>query len=346
MVQLAAVLLRGVIATFVGLLLAGGTLTLAADRAPVDRPTLVPVAPGPATLTVPDVTAQAYVFAKGILQDHGFAWHVGGAVQGYAANTVSLQRPAPGTVVLDNGAPTITLTLARNPQYIEKGTPDNDAPYAGTAIQLPATAPTRPRTAVQPKLEPVPVPVGPAVTVPVTSPATSPTTTPIITPATPTTTPVTTPAGTPATTSPGTTSPPVTPTQVPTTPPPAVSPAPVTTPATTPSAPSSSTGPRAPDFTVPGAPKEPSRSLSLPDRVDALRTWVEGHPEPSAANLNHWLYEHAFIVAGARFGWWHGTEALEALIAVDRRAEALWGVGSQSRQTAEKALAEVRTRAG
>jgi hypothetical protein len=338
MLHFAAVLLRGVIATFVGLLIAGGTLTLAADRAPVDRPTLVPVSPGPVTLTVPDVTAQAYVFAKGILQDHGFAWHVSGPVQGYAANTVSLQRPAAGTVVLDNGAPTITLTLARNPQYIEKGTPENDAPYVGTTIALPATVPTRPQTSVQPRLEPVPVPVSPTVTVPVTVPVTAPVATPPTTPATtPVTTPVTTPAGTVPT--------PDAPLQTPTTPTPAVRPTPVTTPTPTPTAPSGSTGPRAPEFTVPGAPKEPARSLALPDRVAALAAWIEGHHEPSATNLNHWLYEHAFIVAGARFGWWHGAEALEELIAVDRRAEALWGVGSQSRTTAEKALAEVRSRA-
>jgi hypothetical protein len=340
MVQFAAVLLRGVIATFVGLLIAGGTLTLAADRAPVDRPTLVPVSPGPVTVTVPDVTAQAYVFAKGILQDHGFAWHVSGPVQGYAANTVSLQRPVAGTVVLDNGAPTITLTLARNPAYIEKGTPENDAPYTGTPIALPANVPTRPQTSVQPRLEPVPIPVSPTVTVPVTSPVTTPATTPTMSP---TTTPLTTPATTPV--APVDTTPPDAPIQSPTTQTPAVRPTPATTPTTTPTAPSGSTGPRAPDFTVPGAPKEPARSLPLPDRVAALAAWIEGHHDPSAANLNHWLYEHAFVVAGARFGWWHGAEALEQLIAVDRRAEALWGVGGQSRDTAQKALAEVRSRA-
>jgi hypothetical protein len=71
---------------------------------------------------------------------------------------------------------------------------------------------------------------------------------------------------------------------------------------------------------------------------------MEGHRQPNAANLNHWLYEHAYVVAGARFGWWHGTAALQELIEVDKRAEALWGVGSQSRTTALKALAEVRTR--
>ena len=42
MIKFAALLLRGVVATFVGLLIAGGTLTLAADRVAPQRPTLVP----------------------------------------------------------------------------------------------------------------------------------------------------------------------------------------------------------------------------------------------------------------------------------------------------------------
>ena len=124
MTQLATGLLRGVIATFTGLLIAGGTLTLAADRAATQRPTLVPVAQGPNTLTVPQVTGQAYVFAKGILQDGGFAWHVTGRVQGYAVNTVVEQHPAAGTVVLDTGAPTVTLTLSRNRTYAQIGIPE------------------------------------------------------------------------------------------------------------------------------------------------------------------------------------------------------------------------------
>ena len=137
MLRFAAVLLRGVIATFAGLLIAGGTLTLAADRARVQRPTLAPAAPAaPATLKVPNVTGQVYVFAKGILQDQGFAWHVTGPVQGYAANRVAVQRPRAGSVVLDTGAPTITLSLARSASYVERGTPEDDAPYAGTAIGL------------------------------------------------------------------------------------------------------------------------------------------------------------------------------------------------------------------
>jgi beta-lactam-binding protein with PASTA domain len=91
-------------------------------------------------LTVPQVTGQAYVFAKGILQDGGFAWRVLGPVKGFAGNTVIAQEPAAGSAVLDTGAPTITLTLRRNSAYAERGRPDNEAPYGGTAVMLPAPA--------------------------------------------------------------------------------------------------------------------------------------------------------------------------------------------------------------
>ena len=80
-------------------------------------------------------------------------------------------------------------------------------------------------------------------------------------------------------------------------------------------------------------------------RAQALAAWIEKHRQPTAANLNYWLYEHAYIVAGARFGWWHGAEALQILIGVDQRAEKLWGVGKQSELVARKALAEVQARA-
>lgn len=134
-------LLRGVIAVFAGLLIAGGTLTIAAGTTTPQRPTLVPVAQGPKTLTVPQVTGQAFVFAKGILQDSGLAWRVLGPVKGYAPNTVVDQVPAPGSLVLDTGAPTVTLTLARNPAYVQLGTPENTSPYPGTALRLPAGVP-------------------------------------------------------------------------------------------------------------------------------------------------------------------------------------------------------------
>ena len=89
---------------------------------------------------MPQVTGQAYVFAKGILQDGGFAWQVLGPVRGFAGNTVVAQEPAPGSVVVDTGAPTVTLTLKQNASYAERGKPDNKAPYSGTAVLLPAPA--------------------------------------------------------------------------------------------------------------------------------------------------------------------------------------------------------------
>jgi beta-lactam-binding protein with PASTA domain len=138
MFRFAAALLRGVVAAFTGLLIAGGTLVVAADRVAPQRPTLVPVTASPKTLVVPQVTGQAYVFAKGILQDSGFAWHVVGSVRGFAGNTVVDQVPTPGSVVLDTGAPTITLTLARNKSYAERGRPEARAPYRGTSVLLPS----------------------------------------------------------------------------------------------------------------------------------------------------------------------------------------------------------------
>src|SRR5438105_9266832 len=96
----ASFLLRLAAMTAAAGLLAGATLTLAADRVgfPRRQGSVVPAAPAKAKLTVPDVTGQAYVFAKGILQDQGFAWHVTGPVQGFAANVVANQNPGAGTV--------------------------------------------------------------------------------------------------------------------------------------------------------------------------------------------------------------------------------------------------------
>jgi len=87
------------------------------------------------TLVVPDVQGQAYVFAEGALEDAGFSWYVAGG-HGFAANTVVTQSPAPGTRVLDNGAPLVTLTVKRSRTYGERGTPENKSPYRGTAVRL------------------------------------------------------------------------------------------------------------------------------------------------------------------------------------------------------------------
>lgn len=114
-------------------LLATATLTLAATGA---KPTAKARAAAPAakpTLVVPDVRNQAYVFAKGALEESGFAWRVEGSVRGFAANMVISQRPVPGVVVLDRGFPTIVLRLSRNGSYGQQGAPEDASPYRGSA---------------------------------------------------------------------------------------------------------------------------------------------------------------------------------------------------------------------
>ena len=141
--RLAAVLPRFVLLTL-GFLLATATLTFAASRSMVATPQAKKAAGEPAReiLVVPDVRGQAYVFAKGILEDGGFAWHVAGKVEGYAANTVAAQAPPAGTRVVDTGAPTIALQLRRNTGYAQEGTPENAAPFTGSAVRL-ADAPAK-----------------------------------------------------------------------------------------------------------------------------------------------------------------------------------------------------------
>ena len=90
----------------------------------------------PEVIVVPDVRGQTFVFAKGILQDAGLAWRVDGPVKGYAANTVATQDPAAGTRVVDNGAPTVIVRLQRNPDYPERGLPENASAYPGTPVVL------------------------------------------------------------------------------------------------------------------------------------------------------------------------------------------------------------------
>ena len=125
------------------LLLASATLAVGAAKrmaaVPQGAPAPVPVA----TVVVPDVTGQAFVFAKGTLEDTGLAWKVVGNVHGYAANKVSKQTPAAGTKLKDTGAPTITVTLERT-AYPEQGDPEDVSPYFGTSVQpigLPTPAP-------------------------------------------------------------------------------------------------------------------------------------------------------------------------------------------------------------
>ena len=245
------------LAVLVVLLLGTATFTFAAQkRIAATKPVRATKPAAPPLLVVPNVAGQAYVFAKGTLQDAGFAWRVEGSVRGFAANTVVEQRPAPGARVLDTGAPLVVLRLAPNKRYLQDGEPENSSPYAGTEIRYPK-APTKPA----PKPAPKPKPAG-----------------------------------------------------------------------------------RPPAFHVPGARKEPLDEIPLPKRAARLEGWLARHPRPTDANVRYWLYQNAWIVTGARFGWWHGAEALRLLVRADTKAEHVWGIGARSRAVATRALVDVEAR--
>ena len=135
-VRLAALLPRAVIVAIIWVL-GTAAFTLAADNTIVG-----PATPDPATgaakaqteLVVPSVSGQAYVFAKGILEDAGFAWRVVGSVHGFSSNRVITQSPSAGTRVVDTGAPTIVLRLVRGP-YAQLGRPVDVSPYRGTVVR-------------------------------------------------------------------------------------------------------------------------------------------------------------------------------------------------------------------
>jgi hypothetical protein len=302
-VRLGALLPRVLVVSAVWIL-ASGTLTFAAEKqlyAHVEAKTPAP-APRP-TLVVPDIRSQAFVFAKGILEDGGFAWHVVGGVHGYATNLVASQQPTPGTRIEDTGAPTITLRLSHG-QYPETGTPQDNAPYVGTATKLAAAinAPAKKKPSARK------VPLAP----------------PKITPAK---------KAAPAARK-----------HVART---ATKPARHKKPAK-PAKPAKRVAPhktRPAAFSVPGAPKEPSTEISLPARAERLSAWLTSSRRAIPANQRHWLYQHAWIVTGARFGWWHGAAALRVLIRVDQRVQSQWGMGYRSEKVARRALAAVEARA-
>jgi hypothetical protein len=100
---------------------------------------------------------------------------------------------------------------------------------------------------------------------------------------------------------------------------------------------------RTPDFVVAGAPKEPSDEMPLTQRAKLLAGFVASHPK-SAANVRRFLYQNSWVVTGAKFGWWHGADALRVLIAADRSAQQRWGIGGKSEEVAQAALAEVEAR--
>jgi hypothetical protein len=282
--RLASILPRFVVLPVLALL-GTATITFAAETqltAPA-APQQPHAAQVPAVIVVPDVRRQAYVFAKGTLEDAGFAWRVAGRVQGYAANVVVGQAPAPGTRVVDTGAPLITLSLTSNKRYGQKGTPENVSPYAGTPIKV-AGRPVA--AAPAPAAKPKPQAAAPK----------------------------------------------------------AAEPRKAAKPKSEPKTKSAAAKSRTPAFVVAGAPKEPLDEMPLERRAKALQRYVEAHPSRTSARVAHFLYQHAWIVTGAKFGWYHGAEALEILVAVDRRAQQLWGIGSRSAAVARAALAEVRAK--
>ena len=274
-------------------LTAGLTYAAGSDVPSAPTPTTTTVAPIP-PVVVPDVRNQPFTFAKGMLQDAGFAWQVVGGAQGYPANIVVSQSPAPGVRLVQTGAPVITLTLRQVSKY-QGGEPENTSPYAGTAVQ--------------------PVDLGVESSLGPELPAGG-VTTPTVTQST-TTTATTTAATTTTAAS-------------------------ATTPKQTVRYPQN----RPPAFTVPGAKKEPLDEMPLTMRAQQLAAWVDAHPKKTKAAVAHWLYQNEWIVTGARFGWWHGAEALQTLISVDSRAQQLWGIGADSRAVAEQALADVRAKSG
>jgi hypothetical protein len=277
--RLATLLPRAVIVAVVWVL-GTAAFTLAADNTIVGaaKPNAAAAPAAQPELIVPSVSGQAYVFAKGILEDAGFAWHVAGSVHGYSSNRVVTQSPAAGTRVVDTGAPTVTLRLVRGP-YDQLGRPADNSPYSGTAVRLAGLASVT-KPAAKPKAKPKTKPVAKPKAKPVAKPKQKPTTKPSA---------------------------------------------------------------RPPAFSVQGAPKEPLDEMPLTARAQRLETWVAGKPK-TPANVQHWLYQHAWIVTGARFGWWHGADALETLIRVDQRVEREWGIGAKSESVARATLAQVRRR--
>ena len=114
-------------------LLVSATISLAADKPTTANKPARHAATAQRVMIVPDVRGQLFVFASGALEDGGFGWKVRGA-EGYPANVVVAQSPNPGAHVLDNGAPTITLSLVRgkDPQL---GEPQNRSPYGASIIR-------------------------------------------------------------------------------------------------------------------------------------------------------------------------------------------------------------------
>jgi hypothetical protein len=101
---------------------------------------------------------------------------------------------------------------------------------------------------------------------------------------------------------------------------------------------------RKPDFVVEGAPREPADEMPLPQRARALEKRAAALAKPSRRFVNYWLYQHSWLVTGARFGWQGGDDALQTLIQVDRSLYVRFGFGARSERVARRTLAYVESR--
>jgi hypothetical protein len=136
-------------------LLATAALTFAAAHRMGAGPAAVPVTKAAApvaqsVLVVPDLRHQAFVFSKGTLSDAGFSFRIQGSVKGFPSNTVVSQSPAPGTRVIDTGAPLVILHLARTGSQL--GLPEDASSVTPTAVKLapPLAGPAKTTAAVLP----------------------------------------------------------------------------------------------------------------------------------------------------------------------------------------------------
>lgn len=307
-------------------LLGTATLTLAQDAEAPGEPQLT--VPGPAAtetletgpLVVPDVRGLPYVFAKGVLEDAGFAWKVKGKVEGYAANLVNEQSVKPGTRVIDTGAPTIELKLEANPDYEERGVPQAASPYKGTELVL--ASGDEPESAEAPERGDGEPPVEESADEPQAGADAA------LEEAEPAQT-----EESEETSEEG------------------EGEAAVETIEAEPTAAASATEPesaadsakqkRPRAFAVPGAPREPLDEIPLPRRAAVLERRIKAATGPSAALREHFLFQHAWVVTGANFGWWRGEEALRILIRVDEEVQRRFGWSASSEREARAALAEV-----
>jgi PASTA domain len=322
-------------------------------------------------LVVPDVREQAYVVAKSVLEDAGFAWSVKGKVKGFAANRVIWQRPGPGARVLDTGGPPVVVRLARNKRYAERGLPENAAPYRTTrlvvvgpggrqSIDPRPAAKQRPLLPQLPKQKPIlppkpQKPAKPAASQPAVADKPHVASTPADSStelaaaltkhdAKATAKKETTrhakhtaarqaaKAKTHATKNEKTT--------------PkheqdkkkVVSSALAAQPAH-----AKASKYRDADFDVPGAPREPRAEMPLPARARMLAKRLGGQPATPEL-IQFWRYQHNWLVYGARFGWKDGDDALRTLISIDRDLQRRWNMGYESEQEARAALRLVESR--